>query len=34
MDVMRHTGALGQFLSSLKNHLDPQHILAPGRYEV
>ena len=34
MDVMRHTGPLGQFLSSLKNHLDPQHILAPGRYEA
>jgi 4-cresol dehydrogenase (hydroxylating) len=34
MDLMRHTGPLGQFLSDLKNYLDPQRILAPGRYEA
>jgi 4-cresol dehydrogenase (hydroxylating) flavoprotein subunit len=34
MGVMEHTGPLGGFLKRIKEHLDPQHILAPGRYEA
>lgn len=34
MAVMQHAGPFGQFLKRLKRELDPEHILAPGRYEV
>ncbi|MBV8551910.1 MAG: FAD-binding oxidoreductase [Acidobacteriaceae bacterium] len=34
MPVMQHAGPFGQFLRRLKNELDPEHILAPGRYEA
>lgn len=34
MPAMQHAGPFGQFLKRLKKELDPQHILAPGRYEA
>jgi FAD/FMN-containing dehydrogenase len=34
MPVMQHAGPFGEFLKRLKQELDPEHILAPGRYEV
>lgn len=34
MAVMQHAGPFGHFLQRLKKELDPEHILAPGRYAI
>jgi 4-cresol dehydrogenase (hydroxylating) len=34
MAIMQHAGNFGQFLKRLKKELDPELILAPGRYEA
>ena len=34
MAVMQQAGPFGHFLQRLKKELDPEHILAPGRYAI